>query len=208
MRRYELSDEEWGLIEDLLPRQRKRRRGRRWRDHRQVLNGVFWVLHTGSQWRELPERYGPWKTVYGRFRRWRLEGLFDRILDRLRVRLDAGGRIDWDLFCVDGTSVRASRSAAGGREGGPARQSPSPATTRWVAREAAGERSSTWPLTVTALRSPRRSPPGRRASASRSSRSWPGCGSAAAPGPAGWPATRGTAMALSAGTCGAGASAR
>ena len=167
MRRYELTDERWELIADLMPHD-TRRGGRRWRDHRQVLNGVFWVLHTGSQWRELPDRYGPWQTAYGRFRRWRLEGLVDRILGRLQVRLDADGRLDWDLFRVDGTSVRASRSAAGAGEGGPVR--PSPTTTRWVAREADGARSSTWSWTVTAFRWPPRSRPGRRASASRSSR--------------------------------------
>ena len=80
---------------------------------------------TGAQWRELPGRYGPWKTVYGRFRRWTGEGLFDRILHALQLRLDEEGRIDPDLWLIDasrqgllhGTSVRASRSAAGGKEG-------------------------------------------------------------------------------------------
>ena len=82
-----------------------------------MLNGIFWILHTGAQWRELPERYGPWKTVYGRFRRWSDEGLLDRILQRLQLRLDEEGRIDLDLWLIDGSSVRASRSAAGGKGG-------------------------------------------------------------------------------------------
>ena len=116
MRRYELTDERWKLIEPLLPRAGKRG-GRRWRDHRQVLNGILWVLHTGAQWRELPERYGPWKTVYGRFRRWSDEGLFDSVLHTLQLRLDDEGRVDLDLWLIDGTSVRASRSAAGGKGG-------------------------------------------------------------------------------------------
>ena len=119
MRRYELTDERWKLIEPLLPRPGGKG-GRRWRDHRQVLNGILWVLHTGAQWRELPERYGPWKTVYGRFRRWRDEGLFDRVLHALQLRLDEQGRVDPDLWLVDGTGVRASRSAAGGKGGGAA----------------------------------------------------------------------------------------
>ena len=116
MRRYELTDERWKLIEPLLPRAGERG-GRRWRDHRQVLNSILWVLHTGAQWRELPGRYGPWKTVYDRFRRWTDEGLFDRILQQLQLWLDDEGCIDSDLWLVDGSSVRASRSSAGGKGG-------------------------------------------------------------------------------------------
>lgn len=56
-RRYELSEQEYALVADLLPAGGG---GGQWKDHRQVLNGIFWVLHTGPQWRELPERYGPW----------------------------------------------------------------------------------------------------------------------------------------------------
>jgi transposase len=96
------------------------RGGGRWRDHHQVLTGLFWKLVTGAQWRDIPERYGPWQTIYERYTRWRDEGLFDRILERLQVRLDAEGRIDPELWCVDSTHVRASRSAAGaGKRGGP-----------------------------------------------------------------------------------------
>ncbi len=111
MRRYELTDEQYGLIEDLLPVYGLR--GGRWNNHRTTLNGIFWILHTGAQWRELPERYGKWKSVYDRFNRWRKDETFDVILERLRYRLDAQGRIDWELWCVDGSNIRASRSAAG-----------------------------------------------------------------------------------------------
>ena len=68
MRRHELSDAQWELIADLMPRA-GRRGGGRWRDHRQVVNGLMWKLATGAQWRDLPERYGPWQTVYERFSR-------------------------------------------------------------------------------------------------------------------------------------------
>lgn len=78
-----------------------------------TLNGVLWVLHTGAQWREVPERYGHWKTVYERFRRRRHDGTFDRILARLHLVLDGQGRIDHDLWCVDATVVRSGRSANG-----------------------------------------------------------------------------------------------
>lgn len=131
MRRYELTDEQWALIEDLMPRN-KARGGRPWKDHRIVFNGIFWILHTGAQWREMPERYGKWKTVFNRFRRWQQEGLIDRLLQRLQLKLDQDGRIDWDLWCVDGTNIRASRSAAGVRKRGGQRMSPP--TTHWAAR--------------------------------------------------------------------------
>ena len=78
-----------------------------------MLNGIFWRLNTGAPWRDLPERYGPWGTVYGRFNALRKSGLLDRIIERLQLKLNGAGLIDPDLFCVDGTSVRASRAAGG-----------------------------------------------------------------------------------------------
>lgn len=111
MRRHELSDNEWELIKDLFPKPKKR--GRPPRDTRQLLNGMFWIMRTGAPWRDLPERFGPWQTVYDRFNRWRKDGTFDRIVLTLQTRMQARGRIDWDLFCIDGSSIRASRAAAG-----------------------------------------------------------------------------------------------
>jgi len=153
MARGDLSDEQWGLIEGLFPKQG---RGGKWNDHRVVFDGVLWVLRTGAPWRDLPERYGKWPSVYDRFNRWRKDGTFDRILRALRIRLDKAGHIDWDLWCVDGTSVRASRAAAGA-----SKKAKSPAEsgeiTRWVAREAGGDQSSTWSLTLREFPSPRSS---------------------------------------------------
>ena|SRR5215831_5810535 len=114
-RRYELTDEQFALIEDLLPRNGQR--GGQWNDHRTTLDGIFWILHTGAQWRELPERYGPWKSIYDRFNRWTKDGTIDRILQRLHMRLDEDGRIDIETWHIDATQIRASRSAAGGRGG-------------------------------------------------------------------------------------------
>lgn len=127
-RRYELTDDGWERIEPLLPTQR---RGGKWADHRTVLNGMFWVLNSGAHWRDMPERYGKWETVYGRYRRWTREGLIDRILDRLHVSLDEYGRIDWSVFDVDGSSVRAHRAAAGASKASKKRDPTSPATTPW-----------------------------------------------------------------------------
>ena len=144
MRRHELEDREWEQIRDLLPSGGGR--GRPWKDHRETLNGMLWILRTGAPWRDLPERYGPWKTVYERFRRWSREGLWDKILQRLQMRLDKQGRSAWDLWCVDGSSIRAHRSAAGGRKKGALLENPT--ITRWVAQEAGGAQSSTWSLTA------------------------------------------------------------
>jgi len=134
-RRYELRDEAFERIESLLPKQRP---GGRWADHRTVLNGMFWVLNSGAQWRDMPERYGKWETVYGRFRRWAREGLFEKILHRLHLELDDDGRIDWDVFDVDGTNIRAHQSAAGAAKKGEPKESP---ITPWGDRAEALERS-------------------------------------------------------------------
>jgi transposase len=145
-RRYELTDEQYELIADLLPG--NGHRGRQWNDHRSTLNGIFWILHSGAQWREMPERYGKWKSVYDRFNRWQKDGTIDRMLQRLQMKLDKDGRIDWDLWCIDGTNVRASRSAAGARESKTTRKNRR--TTHWAAAEAGGAASSTWLLTARA----------------------------------------------------------
>ncbi len=155
MRRYELSDQEWALITPQIPPPALTGRPRR--PPRQMWNAIFWLLRSGSPWRDLPERYGPWQTVYEHFNSWRREGVFDKVLEALQIRLDAEGHIDWDLFCVDGSNIRASRAAAGaGKKGGPK----SPETTHWVARAADSGASSTWLLKVTEFPSP---PTSRRA---------------------------------------------
>lgn len=90
----------------------------RWRDHRQVVNGVLYRIRTGVQWRDLPERYGPWKTVHERHRRWSADGTWERLLQRVQAEADAAGDIDWDVS-VDSTSVRAHQHAAGARHAPP-----------------------------------------------------------------------------------------
>lgn len=143
MRRHELSDAEWNLISDLMPAVRDT--GRPATDHRQVLNGLMWILRTGAPWRDLPDHYGPYQTVFHRFNAWRRDGTLDRILERLHLKLDREGRIDWDLWCIDGTNIRATRAAAGAaKKGIPT----NPRITRWVAREAGSGPRSTWFVTA------------------------------------------------------------
>lgn len=127
-RRYELRDEAWQRIEPLLPKQT---RGGKWNDHRTTLNGMFWILNSGAQWRDMPDRYGTWQSVYDRYRRWTREGLFDRILQRLHIQLDDEGRIDWSVFDVDGSNIRADRSAAGAGKKGANTKSRNQPTTPW-----------------------------------------------------------------------------
>jgi transposase len=77
-----LRDEHWEQIRPLLPPQ-KPQTGRPAVDHRLVVEGMLWVVRTGSSWRELPERFGPWSTVSSRYQRWCKEGLWARILQVL-----------------------------------------------------------------------------------------------------------------------------
>ena len=160
MRRHELLDEQWEVIQPLLP-VHTATTGRPARDPRTMLNAMLWVLRTGAPWRDLPERFGPWQSAYHYFNAWRKAGLFDRLLEALQIRLDAAGQIDWDLWCVDGSSVRASRAAAGAPKKVSAVTRTSRATTPWAARAADSAASCTWLLTARAFPSRCTSPPGR-----------------------------------------------
>ncbi|MGW0600109.1 IS5 family transposase [Streptomyces sp. NPDC002776] len=115
VRRHELTDLEWELLAPLIPRAAT---GRPRVEDRQVINGMVYKIRTGISWRDLPERDGPWKTVYTRFRRYALAGVFTRALQQIQARADAAGDIDW-LVQIDSTIVRAHQHAAAtGRKGG------------------------------------------------------------------------------------------
>jgi len=113
MSRHDLTDTEWNAIRIYLPRERSGKAGRPWVSHRKVINGILWVLHVGGAWRDLPEQFGPWSTVYSRFRRWCRNGLWNRIMKSLLKKLDFAGQVDRRIWCADGTIVRAHRAAAG-----------------------------------------------------------------------------------------------
>ena len=78
--RYELTDLEWTAIKQMLP---NKPRGVARVDDRRVLNGIFWVLHSGAPWRDPPETFGPYTTCYNRFVRWRRAGVWSRIMNAL-----------------------------------------------------------------------------------------------------------------------------
>jgi transposase len=170
MKRHELTDEQWDLVEPLIPK-KVARTGRPANDRRVMLNGICWVLGTGAPWRDLPERYGPFQSVHRYFTEWRKGGVFAAIIEALQIKLDARGLIDWELWCVDGASVRAARAAAGADKKVSGDTPTSRRTTHWVAREAGLGASSTWSLTATALRWPSKSRPGRSTNPPASSRS-------------------------------------
>jgi transposase len=116
MRRHELSDAQYAHLEPFLPEPRHHgRAGRPWLPHRTVVNGILWILRTGAPWRDLPRRYGRWNTVSTRFKRWRRDGTWTRIFSTLLDERDDQGRLDHDLWCIDGTIVRAARCAGGAR---------------------------------------------------------------------------------------------
>lgn len=121
--RHDLTEAEWQRIAPLLPPPAAR--GRRPRDRRPVLNGILWILWilaTGASWRDLPARYPAWQTCYAYFRRWERDGTWARIHRALLRTLRADyNAIDFDLFCLDSTIVRAHKAAAGAG-GKPARR--------------------------------------------------------------------------------------
>ncbi len=105
MKRHTLTDAQWEQVRPLLPPQ-KPATGRPAKDHRTVVEGILWQLATGTPWRDLPERFGPWQTLYSRYRRWRQSGVWDRV----QVALGANGEVDWALLLGDGAAVRATPS--------------------------------------------------------------------------------------------------
>jgi transposase len=96
---------------------------------RQLIDGIRWRTRAGVPWRDVPERYGPWQTVYGLFRRWQRDGTWRRILTQLQAQADAEGLITWDVS-VDSTVNRAHQHAAGARKGGIYRRSRRAESTR------------------------------------------------------------------------------
>lgn len=109
--RYALSDDQWDVIREFLPA--NGHPGQQWKDHRLVIDGILWALSDGGRWRNVPATFGRRKTVYERFRRWSREGLWDHILDELRLRKGLAGDISWELFAVDGSVIGAHQAAAG-----------------------------------------------------------------------------------------------
>ena len=108
MARFDLSDKEWALIAPLLP---NKPRGVARVDDRRVINAIFYVLRTGSPWRDLPERYGPYTTAYNRYNRWARAGVWLDVFNLLAAQSPQS------LHLIDSSIIRAHQHAAGGKRG-------------------------------------------------------------------------------------------
>lgn len=102
-RRFELTDDEWLVIEPLLP---NKPRGVPRVDDRRVIDGILWRFRTGSPWADIPERYGPHTTCYNRFVRWRKAGVWDRLLEAVSQAFDS------ELVMIDSSSIRVHQHGA------------------------------------------------------------------------------------------------
>jgi transposase len=112
MARHNLTDDQWECIEHHIPKPKKT--GRPPADRRQMVNAILWIVRTGAPWRDLPAEFGPWQTVYEYFNQWSSDGTLAKILRSLQRAMSDTESFDHDLWCIDGTVVRAARCAAGG----------------------------------------------------------------------------------------------
>jgi len=100
-----------------------------------VINAILWKVRTGAPWRDLPERYGPWKTAHERLRLWTKDGTWDRILAEVIVKDDSVGEVEW-VISVDSSVVRAHQHAGGARKKGDAH--PTSRRSRSPGKDSAG----------------------------------------------------------------------
>lgn len=112
MARNLMSDVEWAFFEPFI-RATRQPNGRKPMNHRRVLDGVFWIARTGAPWRDLPEEFGKWGSVYRQFRRWTLAGLWQMILEVL----NDSKTVPESVQIIDSTIVRAHHQAAGAKGG-------------------------------------------------------------------------------------------
>ena len=106
----DLTDAQWALIEPLMP-STKGKRSRPFRDHRPLVDGIIYRFRTGCPWRDVPERYGPWRAVWRRHDQLSRRGHWDQVLTALLAQADAAGLVDWTVS-VDSTTARVHQHAA------------------------------------------------------------------------------------------------
>ena len=112
LRRYELTDDEWNRVAPLLPPENSGKQGRPSKCNRTILNGIVWIARSGAPWRDLPERYGAWQTVYSRFRKWIEDGILDNIFRVLSLEAEL------TELSIDASIVQAHQHSAGAKKGG------------------------------------------------------------------------------------------
>jgi transposase len=111
----DLTDQQWDVIRPFIPdpevERTSEKGGRPWRDPRDVLNGILWVLRTGAPWADLPRRYPPPQTCHRRFQKWVKEGVLETVLKGLAEDLRTRGKLDLTEAYVDGSHAGAKRGA-------------------------------------------------------------------------------------------------
>ena len=109
MRRHELTEEQWDRVKENLPPERKPEGGRPAKDNRVMLNGIIYWLNTGVPWRDLPERFGPWQSVYTRFNRWTKQGVWEALFKTL-IEEDI---VDDTTLMIDSTIIKVHQHGSG-----------------------------------------------------------------------------------------------
>jgi transposase len=111
----ELTDEQWAVIEPHLPElpSREDGRGRPWRENREVMNSILWILRSGARWKDSPGRFPPYQTCHRRFQQWVKDGSLRRVLEALAEDLRTRGELDLSECFIDGTFIVAKKGAAG-----------------------------------------------------------------------------------------------
>ena len=110
MRRYELTKGQWKRVKSLLPPERTGKKGRPRKSNRIMLNAMLWLVRSGAQWRELPEMYGPWQSVYSRFEKWKNDGTLEAVFHALSEEADM------ENLSIDSTCVKVHQSSNGGEK--------------------------------------------------------------------------------------------
>lgn len=111
-RRYEMTDAEWERLKPYFPDRKSTDKGRPQSEPRKMLNGIFWIARSGAAWRDLPERYGAWQTVYKHFSKWQETGLLERIFK------DLSADADLQDISIDSTYIKAHKASAGAQKRG------------------------------------------------------------------------------------------
>lgn len=113
MKRHELSEIQWNKIKEMFPPERKPQGGRPGKSNREMLNAMLYWLNTGIPWRDLPERYGPWQSVYSRYRAWTKAGVWENVLANL-IQQDI---VDETTLMIDSTTIKVHQHASGCKKG-------------------------------------------------------------------------------------------
>ena len=107
----ELSDKEWQILEPLMPALPTGQKGRPWRENREVLDGILWVLRTGAPWRDLPKKYPPYQTCHRRFQQWSSDGTLEKVVTTITEKLEKRRHLNMSECSIDAKFVAAKKGS-------------------------------------------------------------------------------------------------